>query len=55
MNQITEKQFDSLVGKIYDTLVQAPHIGMGEMGECRDEAKRIVFEWMEEEKITVKN
>ncbi len=46
-------QYDSLRKKIYDSLISNPDYGLGEMGECSDEAKRIVDEWMEENNIQV--
>jgi len=51
MNQLTEKQYYSLIDKIYSTLISLPEMGLGEMGECKDEAERIVDEWMEENLI----
>ena len=52
--QLTEQQYESLVEAIYSSLRAMPDIGMGEMGECHDEAERIVDEWMEKESITLK-
>ncbi len=49
---ITEKQLESLEQKIYETLILNPDVGLGELGECRDEAKRIVKEWVEENPST---
>lgn len=37
---------------IYESLIANPENGLGEMGECQDEAERIADEWMEKEKIT---
>ncbi len=53
METITLKQYESLIQKIYDTLMAMPDMGMGEMGESKDEATRIVDEWMEENSITL--
>lgn len=59
--QLTTEQIKSLEDKIYQTLILLPYYdedgevmerGMGEMGETRDEAERIVWEWMEENNIT---
>lgn len=50
---ITIIQYKSLCDKIYDTLMAMPDMGLGEMGECRDEADRIVTEWCEENNIEV--
>ncbi len=49
---ITENQYVSLTHKIYEKLMESDEMGMGEMGECRDESIRIVEEWMEENSIT---
>ncbi|MEO6302693.1 MAG: hypothetical protein ABIP51_05940 [Bacteroidia bacterium] len=54
MKNITEKQFDSLVNKIYSSLIANPDFGLGEMGSCKEEAERIVRDWMSEETIIFK-
>lgn len=46
--KITVIQYDSLVTKIYETLMAMPDMGMGEMGEAKDTASSIVDEWMSE-------
>lgn len=51
MTQISEKQYESLVKCIYETLIANPELGIGEMGECTQEAERIVDEWMQKEGI----
>ena len=51
MNQLTEQQYNSLISGIFDKLCENPEISMGELGETRDEAKRIVFEWAESNNI----
>jgi len=51
MKQITEKQYLSLTDKIYHTLMAMPDMGMGEMGEARDESIRIADEWLSENGI----
>lgn len=60
--QITEQQYKSLIQGIYDSFMgmevccecgESPSLGMGEMGAARDEAERIVDEWMETNKITL--
>ena len=56
---MTYQQRESLIQKIYDTLMLSPYVvdgevcerGMGEMGEARDEAARIVDEWLDENKV----
>jgi hypothetical protein len=53
MTQITELQYDDLVHRIYETLMSNEDFGLGEMGSCRDEAKRIVIEWCKENQINI--
>jgi len=48
---MTEAQRNNLVTKIYESLISNPEFGLGEMGVCREEAERIVTEWMEENNI----
>lgn len=50
---LSAKQYKSLEDGIYATLISAPDMGMGEMGECRDEAERIIKEWADNEQITI--
>lgn len=45
--QLTE----SLRNKIYDSLIANPDYGLGEVNECRDEAARIVSDWMDENNL----
>ena len=45
--KLTTKQIESLQAIIYDKLMENPEMGLGEMGECHDEASRMVDEWME--------
>lgn len=59
--KITQASYDALKNEIYTTLMNVQTTnpetgekwepGMGEMGECSDEAARIVDEWMESQKI----
>lgn len=51
MTTITTDQIDSLVKKIYNSLMAGENMGFGEIGECEEEAKRIVLEWMGENDI----
>lgn len=51
MTQITEKQYNLLVSEIYDTLINMPEMGLGEMGECTDTAKIIVDNWLQKAKV----
>jgi hypothetical protein len=53
MQEITELQYDDLVHRIYETLMSNEDFGLGEMGSCRDEAKRIVIEWCKENQINI--
>lgn len=53
MTQITQAQYDSLRNEIYDLLMSAPEMGMGEMGECHDAAINVVDTWMGKNKITL--
>jgi len=43
--------YDSLIEKIYQSLIYTPDYGLGEMAACREEAERIVNSWMKENKI----
>lgn len=62
MTQITQPQYKALVDEIYSTImtIQTTHpetgetieMGMGEMGDAEDEAKRIVDDWMKGQGIT---
>lgn len=51
MKTITEQQYNSLSTLIYSSLISNSDFGLGEMGECKDEAERIIDEWMAAEKI----
>jgi len=51
MKQITTNQYEALVKSIYESLINNPDFGLGEMGDCKTEAERIVDEWMEENDI----
>lgn len=51
MQKLTQTQVDSLTKMIYESLMNNPDFGFGEMGEIRDEAERIVRDWAEENKI----
>ena len=42
---------ESLRNKIYETLISNPDFGLGEIGDCRTEAARIVEEWMDENNL----
>jgi len=54
MQEITEKQYNSLVERIYKTLLAFPGMGLGEMREAREEAERIVDWWMDDNDIKLK-
>jgi hypothetical protein len=59
MTTITEAQYESLSDLIYSTIMniqtynpetnETIEMGMGEMGDARDEADRIVDEWISKE------
>ena len=50
---LTNKQIEKLEYLIYESLMSNPDYGLGERGECRDEAQRIVEEWINKEDIKV--
>lgn len=52
---MTQLQIDSLENKIYESLIANPENGLGEMGACRDEAQRIVSEWVNENGIKIES
>ncbi len=52
---MTQLQIDALENKIYESLIANPENGLGEMGACRDEAQRIVSEWVNENGITIES
>jgi hypothetical protein len=52
---ITEQHYQDSVQKIYEVLVSMPTIGLGEMGECREEATRILDAFMEEQNIEIQS
>lgn len=51
MDTITQKSYNSLVYKIYETLMSNEDFGLGEMGSCIDESERVVDEWIKENNI----
>jgi hypothetical protein len=53
MTCLTYSEAKKLEDKIYDSLMNMPDMGIGEMGEARDEARRIVTEWAEENEIEI--
>lgn len=52
---MTQKQIESLENKIYESLIANPENGLGEMGACRDEAQRIVSEWVNDNGIKIES
>lgn len=46
------KKIEQLKDLIYESLMSNEDFGLGEMGSCRDEAERIVEEWIGHEVIT---
>ena len=53
MTTLTDAQHQDLINRIFETLKSNPEIGLGEVGECRDEADRIVQEWIEANQIVI--
>lgn len=53
MSQINIENIESLQESIYNTLMKMEGMGMGEMGEAREEADRMVLDWIEEQEIEV--
>jgi len=49
---LTENQKTLLQEIIFQKLIESDDIGLGELGECTDEAERIVEEWAEKANIT---
>ena len=59
---ITDQQHKDLTHKIYMSLINSPFIdedgekqerGMADMGDCEEEAQRIVNEWLAESNIFI--
>lgn len=44
--QLTEQQHIDLVDVIYEWIMSNEDMGLGEMADARDEAERIVRQWM---------
>lgn len=62
MKKINETQYNLLTQEIYDSLIgtsiacecgEEATFGMGEMGDCREEAERIVNAWAEKASIEI--
>lgn len=51
MTNLTQQQYNSLTDLIYTSLMASDEMGLGEMGEAREEADRIVKEWCENNNI----
>lgn len=51
LTTIPTEYVESLRHKIYVKLIENPELGLGEIGECKDEAARIVEEWMNENNL----
>lgn len=45
MKQLTENQYNSLVGAIYNVLMSCDSLDMESMGEAREKAQETVTEW----------
>lgn len=48
-----ENQINALIDGIYNSIMANDEFGLGEMGAARDEAVRIVMEWIETCNINV--
>lgn len=48
---IPTELLNSLRHKIYVKLIENPELGLGEIGECKDEAARLVEEWLNENNL----
>lgn len=44
--RLTEQQHIDLVDVIYEWIMASDDMGLGEMGDARDEAERIVRTWL---------
>jgi len=53
MTTINTKQYESLRTTIFETLMKCEGMGLADIGECYDEAERIVNQWLKAEGITV--
>jgi hypothetical protein len=52
---LTQIQVTELQNMIYESLISNPEFGLGEMGDCSEEAERITDEWIENNNITIIN
>lgn len=50
-----QNHIDALIDNIYNSIMANDEFGLGEMGDARDEATRIVMEWVETCNIKVIN
>lgn len=56
MENMTKEQFDELAFKIGNSiLLSNEDFGLGEVGDCMEEGKRIVIEWAKEFNITIQD
>jgi hypothetical protein len=51
MDTLTQKSYNNLVYKIYESLMSNEDFGLGEMGSSMDESERIVDEWVQDNNI----
>jgi hypothetical protein len=51
MDTLTQKSYNSLVYKIYESLMSNEDFGLGEMGSSMEESERIVDDWIQENNI----
>ena len=50
---VKQSELDLMQKKIYEMLMANEDMGIGEMGDCRDAARYVVEEWVEETKVEV--
>lgn len=50
---MNSKQIEALVDLIYRSLISSPEMGLGEMATAREEAERIVSQWIKENNVKI--
>jgi len=48
---MNQNQIKSLIQAISDLLMSNPDMGLGEINECQEAAKELVYQWMESNQI----
>ena len=51
LTTIPTELVESLRDKIYNSLIANPDYGLGEINPCKEEADRIVNEWLDENNL----